>query len=443
MSGFNGFGVFSFTYDWTDDKAAGVPITASRMDTQFADATSGFNNCLTRDGQGKPSANIDWNTKKITNAGNPTSGQDLATLKTVQRQLRRNFLVNGDFRIWQRVGYTGTLATVASTAAGQYTCDRWFTRRNAAGSIAYSIIQDNTLSSSTPCPNAIQIKRTAADANLEPITLCQAIDAKEVLDAQQYLLNDDSGNSGYLQFSTSLYIGANFSGANMKLELKYSNTANANALTGAGWTSLATTTILTADLGVAIYRRHVVNVAAVSVPSSALSLGVFIYYTPTGVAGADDSFHASGALLEVTETPWDGTAANNGCYQTYPIERFDDNVRRCERYYQKSFPIDTAPAEGVTATYFIAHSQAANAMTWGVPFRTRMRAAPTAFVFFRPGLTATASQPAYNAAGVWTAGSASASANVDETGFIWTFTSVSAAGQAYGVAGNWTASAEL
>jgi len=54
--GFNGNGQFSFTYNWVNDAANGIAITASRMDGQFNDAVSGFDLCVTRDNQGKPSA---------------------------------------------------------------------------------------------------------------------------------------------------------------------------------------------------------------------------------------------------------------------------------------------------------------------------------------------------------------------------------------------------
>lgn len=58
MSGYNGSGVFNFTYSWANDAANGIPITASRMDQEFADATSGFNLAMTRDGQGVATAII-------------------------------------------------------------------------------------------------------------------------------------------------------------------------------------------------------------------------------------------------------------------------------------------------------------------------------------------------------------------------------------------------
>lgn len=77
MAGYNGTGQFSFTYSWANDAANGVPITASRMDQEFADATSGFNLAMTRDGQGAASAIIPF-AAGITLSG----GNTLATYQT-------------------------------------------------------------------------------------------------------------------------------------------------------------------------------------------------------------------------------------------------------------------------------------------------------------------------------------------------------------------------
>lgn len=85
MSGWNGTGGFSLPYSWTIDAANNIPITASRMDTQFATiSVDGFNNTLTRDGQGSASANLPMNTFNHTNVGNATAATQYLALGQFQ-----------------------------------------------------------------------------------------------------------------------------------------------------------------------------------------------------------------------------------------------------------------------------------------------------------------------------------------------------------------------
>lgn len=74
--GFNGDGTFSFPYNWVNDAANGIPITASRMDTQFNTAATGFDNCVTRDGQSPATANIPMGGFKVTGLGSPSNAGD-------------------------------------------------------------------------------------------------------------------------------------------------------------------------------------------------------------------------------------------------------------------------------------------------------------------------------------------------------------------------------
>lgn len=76
---FNGSGVFSRIYNWVTDKNNTVPITASRMDAEMDGFATGLSNCLTKDGQQTVTANIPFNSNKITGLGDPTSAQDAAT----------------------------------------------------------------------------------------------------------------------------------------------------------------------------------------------------------------------------------------------------------------------------------------------------------------------------------------------------------------------------
>src|SRR6188768_3610438 len=64
---------------WQDDAAAGIKILDTRHDTHDQDLAEGLSQCLLRNGAGVPTANIPWGGFKITNLGNPTNPQDVAT----------------------------------------------------------------------------------------------------------------------------------------------------------------------------------------------------------------------------------------------------------------------------------------------------------------------------------------------------------------------------
>jgi hypothetical protein len=83
--GWNGSGGFSRLYSWVADKAAGLNITASRMDADTNDiATNGFGNCLTRDGQGQPTANLPMAGFRHTNVGNGVARTDYSSMAQAQ-----------------------------------------------------------------------------------------------------------------------------------------------------------------------------------------------------------------------------------------------------------------------------------------------------------------------------------------------------------------------
>src|SRR5258707_841399 len=54
----SGSGVFSRIRNWVADKTANINITASRMDTDSDDFTSGINACLAKNGENSPSGNL-------------------------------------------------------------------------------------------------------------------------------------------------------------------------------------------------------------------------------------------------------------------------------------------------------------------------------------------------------------------------------------------------
>jgi hypothetical protein len=74
----NGAGQYVLPYDWTQDAANGLPISSTKMMAQENDIGTGMENCITRDNQTPPTANISWAGFKITSLANPTNAFDAA-----------------------------------------------------------------------------------------------------------------------------------------------------------------------------------------------------------------------------------------------------------------------------------------------------------------------------------------------------------------------------
>lgn len=85
MPGWSGTGTFQRVYSWVADAAAGIDIIASRVDQDTDNiTTAGFNNVLTRDGQGSATANLPMNSFRHTGASNGVNQQDYVTVAQVQ-----------------------------------------------------------------------------------------------------------------------------------------------------------------------------------------------------------------------------------------------------------------------------------------------------------------------------------------------------------------------
>lgn len=75
--GFDGNGNWSSPFYPVQDRDNGITILASKFQTLIQEnLKESFENCITRDGAGKPTTNINWNGNKITNLQNGTSSAD-------------------------------------------------------------------------------------------------------------------------------------------------------------------------------------------------------------------------------------------------------------------------------------------------------------------------------------------------------------------------------
>jgi hypothetical protein len=81
----NGSGTFNRVFSWVADKAAGLDISSSRMDTDSDDiAANGFGNSLTRDGQGQPTTNLPMAGFRHTGVENGVARSDYSAMGQAQ-----------------------------------------------------------------------------------------------------------------------------------------------------------------------------------------------------------------------------------------------------------------------------------------------------------------------------------------------------------------------
>lgn len=84
MAGWNGSGTFSRTYNWVQDQGNGILIRADRHDANDTDFVNGINNCVAKDGQNTPTADLPMATYKHTGVGNATARTNYAAAGQIQ-----------------------------------------------------------------------------------------------------------------------------------------------------------------------------------------------------------------------------------------------------------------------------------------------------------------------------------------------------------------------
>ena len=125
---FNGSGVFTRLENWSSDAASNLPISATKFDIEDNDFAGGFDLCLTRDGQGAPSAPLTWPVLLTLTRG--SDGQILGLARTGGANnpaLQFNvadvggFTINTSIATAVAIAIAGTAAlTIASTRAATF-----------------------------------------------------------------------------------------------------------------------------------------------------------------------------------------------------------------------------------------------------------------------------------------------------------------------------------
>lgn len=225
----------------------------------------------------------------------------------------RNRIINGSMDVWQR-------GTSFSNMGGStsYTADRWSSYRSGyASNITVSQVTGLTIDTGIN-RNALRVQRTAGDTSTATLFLAQSLESINSRDL--------AGQPVTLSFWARR--NANFSEASNAITVQvFSGTgtdeAIRNGATG-GNTFINTATTLSTS-----FVRYTFTG---TVPTNCNQLHVLFRYTPTGTAGAADSFDITDVQLEP------GPAAT-------PFERrpFGQELQLCQRYFEKSYNLTATP----------------------------------------------------------------------------------------------------
>lgn len=343
-----------------------------------------------------------------------TLGQDIDTF--LFRPFTRNAILNGSQNVWQR----GTSGTANSFVSGNTGCnaDRW---QNYLGGGAITVSRQAT-GDTTNLPDiqyCARVQRNSGSTTVGALYHSQTI---ETVNAIPY-----AGK----QVTVSYYArkGANFSAASSILSAGLLSGTGTDQNVLSGFTGSATVASANATLTTTWQRFTFTGTVA----TNATELGLNFYYTTVGTAGAADYFEITGVMLEI------GNQASPYCPAT---PTYATELAACQRYYEKSYDLATAPATAVEAGSFGfcvgTNSIAANYFTYAPVFKVAKRGTPTITLYDLSGNSGKVNKVSATDLSM-TANQTATADRIGET----EFRIYSALGTAAGFYGHYVASAEL
>jgi len=278
-------------------------------------------------------------------------------LRYVATPSASNPVLNSAMNVAQR----GT--TFTTITGSTYTLDRWNAFRGAG--TQYNVSQQST-SDTTNLPFiqfCSRVGRPTGNTALNAVFYAQSFET----------LNSRPFAGKVVTVSFYARAGANFSAASNALTVEVATGTGTDQNIISGFTGAALVVNQTATLTTTWQRFSYVSS---TLSSSMTQLGLDFYYTPVGTAGAADYFEVTGVQLDIGNValPFrtDGT--------TYQQE-----LAACQRYFYKTFPQATTPAQNAGTTGCIQVPQvvtgATNQAVTNVRFPVTMRATPTITIF--------------------------------------------------------------
>ena len=252
----------------------------------------------------------------------------------------KNSILNADFGIWQR----GT-SIANSSAAANYTADRWFIYSGTAN----KTVSRQTTSDTTNLPfiqYCARVQRNSGNTALDSIIYAQSLETSASIPFV--------GRTVTLSFYARK--GANFSSSSDILNMALNTGTGTDQNNVTSYTGFATPLSQNVTL-TSTWQRFS---ASVSIATTVTEIGLRFTYTPTGTAGANDYFEITGVQLE------QGSVAT--AFET-ATGTLQGELAACKRYYQ----VFTTGGNAA----FVGQAYGTAAAFCTPSFQVEMRVAPT------------------------------------------------------------------
>lgn len=335
-----------------------------------------------------------------------------------------NLLINGNFDVWQR-GTSFISTTTPANSDDTFLVDRWILLSDGN-----DIVDVTRQTSGAPEGSRYYIRLDVETAN-KKFGIFQPLESAD----SAYLLNQEVSLSFYARVTNS-------SIANIRAAV-VSWSSTADSITSdivSAWGAAGTDPTLVANwtyentpsslaMTTSFVKQSITNITIDT--ASMANVGVFIW--------CDDVTVDVGDFLEISQVALSiGTTS-----PTLKPLKFSEEISNCQRYYFKTFPYATAPAQSAgndgCISYRVAVSGVMN-QSQRITFPVQMRTTPSV-TFYNPGAANTAWRNLSDAAD---SGASSVDSTTDSDAGI-TIENAQAAGDAQGdlVGVHLTASAEL
>lgn len=212
-----------------------------------------------------------------------TTVADALTDLYVRDAVQTNLLANGNM-----TSARTTASTALLTTATIQTVDGWYLYQNTTSAGTSS----RTASGFADYPYALKIGRNAASTSTDSIIMIQALRS-----------SDSVYHAGKnVTFSFYAKAGANFSAASSQLNVALFCGTGTDQFAGdiSGWTGVSTP-VAANQVITNSFAQYTFTAA---IPSNCTQIGVRLFYTPSGTAGADDNLYVTGVeLVSALSTP--------------------------------------------------------------------------------------------------------------------------------------------